>query len=211
MNLEQASKYRFCGDTGVVSLSLCNTVDDRPLFEEGNNTPRGDHLEDVSDALDWVKHVRLFEQKKAVSKFGLPSVREARLLLDELRALRELLFGIYLGVAHSHQGAESNLHAVNELLKKLPPQTLESNGAVFTLVRTFSSFRAATLGLLLDDAVELLMSERLKRLRVCAAQGCGWLFLDMSKNGSRRWCEMGDCGNREKARRFYQKQKKSGA
>ncbi|MEU0463698.1 CGNR zinc finger domain-containing protein [Amycolatopsis sp. NPDC006131] len=49
----------------------------------------------------------------------------------------------------------------------------------------------------------LLQFEDLTRLRRCADDGCGWLFLDRSRNGSRRWCSSADCGNRERARRHY--------
>ncbi|GAA3855570.1 CGNR zinc finger domain-containing protein [Amycolatopsis tucumanensis] len=49
----------------------------------------------------------------------------------------------------------------------------------------------------------LLQFEDLTRLRRCADEGCGWLFLDRSRNGSRRWCSSADCGNRERARRHY--------
>jgi predicted RNA-binding Zn ribbon-like protein len=57
------------------------------------------------------------------------------------------------------------------------------------------------------SSVELLTSDDiLKRVGQCADEkGCGWLFMDTSKNKSRRWCDMGDCGNRAKARRHYQK------
>ncbi len=55
----------------------------------------------------------------------------------------------------------------------------------------------------LDSAAELLTSERRSRIRQCADdRGCGWVFLDTTKNRSRRWCDMADCGNRAKARRF---------
>jgi predicted RNA-binding Zn ribbon-like protein len=47
-------------------------------------------------------------------------------------------------------------------------------------------------------AVDLLMSAELARLKICG--GCGWLFLDSSKNHSRRWCRMSDCGNLAKVR-----------
>lgn len=42
-------------------------------------------------------------------------------------------------------------------------------------------------------------------MRRCAARDCDWLFLDQSRNGSRRWCDMTVCGNREKARRFQRR------
>ena len=62
-----------------------------------------------------------------------------------------------------------------------------------------------------DDAVtelalaawRLLADEDLSRLRQCQDDDCGWLFLDRSKNGSRRWCSSADCGNRARAKRHY--------
>jgi predicted RNA-binding Zn ribbon-like protein len=37
---------------------------------------------------------------------------------------------------------------------------------------------------------------------VCAGEGCGWMFLDESRNASRRWCDSRDCGNRERVRKY---------
>lgn len=56
------------------------------------------------------------------------------------------------------------------------------------------------------DAVELFTgSGRLDRLKQCPGESCGWLFLDTSRNGSRQWCDMRDCGNIAKVRRFRQR------
>lgn len=64
-------------------------------------------------------------------------------------------------------------------------------------------------GGLVDELVlaagRLVEREDLGRLRECQDSGCGWLFLDRSKNGSRRWCSSGDCGNRARAKRHYQR------
>jgi predicted RNA-binding Zn ribbon-like protein len=58
---------------------------------------------------------------------------------------------------------------------------------------------------------ELLTSPHLDRVRKCADdRGCGYLFLDKSKNRSRRWCSMGSCGNRAKAQRHYERTKEKG-
>jgi predicted RNA-binding Zn ribbon-like protein len=57
-----------------------------------------------------------------------------------------------------------------------------------------------------SSAADLLTSERLKKVRLCEAKTCTWLFLDESRNHSRRWCDMKVCGNREKARRHYQRE-----
>src|SRR5690606_34555848 len=57
------------------------------------------------------------------------------------------------------------------------------------------------------SAAELLTSADRERVKECAADTCNWLFLDMSRNRSRRWCDMKECGNRAKARRFYKRQR----
>jgi len=46
-------------------------------------------------------------------------------------------------------------------------------------------------------------------VRVCASDTCGWLFLDTSKNHTRRWCDMKSCGNRAKARKYYSQKKRA--
>lgn len=51
------------------------------------------------------------------------------------------------------------------------------------------------------DAVQLLLSDESARLRVCGGQDCGWVYLDRSRNGLRRWCEMETCGTTAKNRR----------
>ncbi len=56
-----------------------------------------------------------------------------------------------------------------------------------------------------QSAVDLLTSDELKLVRWCEARDCEWLFLDHSRNRSRRWCDMKSCGNRAKARRHYQR------
>ena len=59
------------------------------------------------------------------------------------------------------------------------------------------------------SAGELLISDKLDRVRQCADdRGCGYLFVDTSRNRSRRWCSMESCGNRAKAHRHYQRQQK---
>ena len=60
------------------------------------------------------------------------------------------------------------------------------------------------------SAAEFLTTGRFDRLRECPGlDGCGWLFYDASKNGSRRWCSMQGCGNRAKARRHYERERES--
>lgn len=55
------------------------------------------------------------------------------------------------------------------------------------------------------SALSLLSAERIRKIRICA--NCCWLFLDLSRNSSRLWCDMAVCGNRQKAKRHYQRRK----
>jgi predicted RNA-binding Zn ribbon-like protein len=66
------------------------------------------------------------------------------------------------------------------------------------------------LGVLAQATAALLTSPELSRLRLCEGAGCGWLFLDLSPNRSRRWCAMASCGNRAKARRHYARRRQAG-
>ncbi len=65
---------------------------------------------------------------------------------------------------------------------------------------------ASPLWLLAQSANDLLTSGDILRLRLCADDTCRWLFLDTSKNHTRRWCDMKTCGNRSKARRFHSRE-----
>jgi predicted RNA-binding Zn ribbon-like protein len=58
---------------------------------------------------------------------------------------------------------------------------------------------------------QLVTSPALARLRQCANRECGWLFLDTTKNNSRRWCSMEECGSRDKARRYYRRSRRRAA
>jgi predicted RNA-binding Zn ribbon-like protein len=60
-----------------------------------------------------------------------------------------------------------------------------------------------------EAALDLLLTADLTRVRRCpvAEGGCGWLFLDQSRNGSRRWCRMADCGTTAKARRLTERRR----
>ena len=62
---------------------------------------------------------------------------------------------------------------------------------------------------ILSSSSELLTSADMERIGICEGDGCGWLFFDQSRNRSRKWCDMGDCGNRAKARRFYKQKREN--
>ncbi len=69
---------------------------------------------------------------------------------------------------------------------------------------------AAVLAPVIRSAIDLLGGSELARLRGCANPRCGWLFVDRSRKHNRRWCDMRECGNRAKARRYYRRRRAAG-
>lgn len=63
--------------------------------------------------------------------------------------------------------------------------------------------------LLADSAAEVILTVKPERLKTCAGNHCGWMFVDESPNNRRRWCAMAICGNRAKAKRHYEAIKNS--
>src|SRR5207253_2139815 len=59
------------------------------------------------------------------------------------------------------------------------------------------------------SAIDLMTGVRAAKVRQCQDErGCGWLFVDESRVQNRRWCSMGDCGNRAKAHRHYERMRR---
>ena len=101
--------------------------------------------------------------------------------------------------------AARDLAALNEALAAAPARTAlrRERGAYGWEVDVKSGTALALLAPVLWSAGDLLAGPRLDRVRRCANPECGWLFLDDSRAGKRRWCSMQSCGNRAKARRHY--------
>jgi predicted RNA-binding Zn ribbon-like protein len=119
--------------------------------------------------------------------------------------LRDALYGVFSRVASGRAAQEIDLDVLNgELCEALAKLELESH-LTWGLAETDESERALMM-IALSGAALLTSSER-SRLRECADETCGWLFLDLSKNRSRRWCSMSDCGNLAKARRFQERKR----
>ncbi len=72
-----------------------------------------------------------------------------------------------------------------------------------------SSHLPLTYGLAISAMALLTDAREISRVKMCSSEACGWVFLDESANGRRQWCSMELCGNREKARRHYAKQRAS--
>jgi predicted RNA-binding Zn ribbon-like protein len=126
-------------------------------------------------------------------------------ILDEARELRETIYRLFLVTIRGCEAAARDLEAFNlRLGQALSRQRLDATNEGFSLRwSTDSEDLGQILWPVVDAAAKLLTNGPRDRIRECkvADGGCGWLFLDTSKNGKRRWCNMQTCGNAAKVRR----------
>jgi predicted RNA-binding Zn ribbon-like protein len=128
---------------------------------------------------------------------------------EQALALRETLYRLFDAQAQGKAAAPRDLDALNHALTQAPSRkALKRARAGYEWeVDAKSGTALALLAPVLWSAGDLLAGPRLDRVRRCANPDCGWLFLDDSRAGKRRWCSMSACGNRAKARRHYHRSK----
>ena len=194
---------------GALCLDFINTLDRR-------NDRRGeeDHLPSYGHLLAWCRQTRALPRPELaqLARRARHQARRAQATLRLAIRLREALYRIFSAVAAGHAPAEADLRLLNTWAAvALSSQRLAHRGRRFLWEwRQVGSDLRRPLWPVVRSAVELLTSEQRSGVRECAAQTCSWLFMDHSRNRSRRWCNMAVCGNRAKARRFYRRTRSTG-
>lgn len=192
---------------GDPSLDFVNTVD---WTERGL---RDERLTDYDDLVLWggrsgVIPAAVVSQLTA-QQFS-PQERTAALFAAQ--KLRDILQEIFARIADGREPGKDALQMLNESLgdafSRLHLSLRGGEAADGTLHwswRGMGTEPTCMLWPVVKSAAALLAGEDVQRLRVCAGVACGWMYLDRSRNGLRRWCEMSTCGARAKARRHYEK------
>lgn len=186
---------------GRPCLDFTNTVSGRRAGE------RRDRLTSYEALARWSRHAGLIDQATLRRLLAAQQERpdDAARVLERAVALRESLYRMLRAAGDGRRPRAADITVLNrewcEALKHLqlttgePCCTVECRGAGDALDRM--------LWTIAQSATELLTSGDVQRVKACDDQECAWLFVDESRNRSRRWCDMRDCGNRAKARRFY--------
>lgn len=151
---------------------------------------------------------------------GALTARQARDLLDESTArpaaalrvfqygvkLREAIYRIFAAAAARRRPSQTDLRTLNAFVAEASHHLrISVAGDAFRWAWTSRRDEALqqVLWPIARSAADVLTSDRLRSVRECEAEACGWLFLDNSHSQTRRWCDMRLCGNRAKIRRFY--------
>ena len=190
--------------SGHPALEFTNTV-----HYHASEHP-GETLFKYEDLLAWTKKVGLLrrEQVEILARKATGQPDEAAAIFGKSLQLRESLYRIFVATTKDKSPAEEDMRSLNSVLALL------SNGA--QVVHQAGEFEwhwnfdedalDAPLYTIALSAVNLMTSEHRQWVGQCADEdGCGWLFVDTSKNHSRRWCDINDCGNRAKQRRFQKR------
>jgi predicted RNA-binding Zn ribbon-like protein len=199
----QASPFEFTAN--ALCLDFTNTLHDRTIEHHR------ELLNSYRDVVFWSQGAQLLteDEAKRLLVEGEHHPEQAAAVLHRAIEVREAMFRLFLALSEEAAPRESDLTILNEALSEAMAQA--------HIVHSQEGFRwdwvgkedvlARPLWPVVRAAADLLTSAELRRVRVCAADDCSWLFLDTSKNRSRRWCDMNTCGNRTKARKHYERKR----
>lgn len=205
MPTKQQAAFHFDLTGGHVALDFANTVSRRD-----DPARRKEHLASPADLVSFALQDKILSQKQAheLQTGARRSESGATRSFRKAIALREAMYRVFAAAAKGRPAPAEDLQKINmSALEALQHRRL---------VRGDGSYRwewhaegknplDRILWPISEAAVDLLTSDELKLVRWCEAPDCEWLFLDHSRNRSRRWCDMNSCGNRAKARRHYQR------
>lgn len=202
---QQETKPQFEVTGGHISLDFTNTVDNR------TSEKPVEKLHTYNDLLAFGQQTGVISSSEAqqLARAAAHNPRAAHKAFQQAIIVREALFSILSSIAAGKEPPTASLHQLNDSLRQAGAhRVLSAHHGEFswTLSGPDDMLERVLWPFVLQGA-DLLASPDLANVRECAAETCGWLFLDNSKSHSRRWCDMKVCGNRDKARRFYQRQR----
>jgi predicted RNA-binding Zn ribbon-like protein len=202
-----ADIHEFYGD--AMCLDFANTLEPRggpPPIAVPDGVPIDDDLTTYGHLVAWTHLAGGYDRETALALLDQAARDPAAAdrVLAAAHSFRDVLYRIFWSVAGHREPAVADLAALRDIYvaaiagaELVPGQEWAWRDAGPDLARPLYPVARS--------AMEMLTHGRLDRIKVCPGAGrppvhCAWLFLDTTKNGSRRWCSMGDCGAAEKAR-----------
>ncbi|MGE6755477.1 CGNR zinc finger domain-containing protein [Rossellomorea sp. NPDC071047] len=203
--MSETNPYMMVGER--LCMDFINTVSWRESTEK-----RRDWFTSYAKLIDWSVHAEVLTAQQAqdllVEAGENPSHAEE--VLKQAIEMREIMYRMFKCISKKTSPHEQDIAIFNKYVS----QFYRSLQVILEKDQYMLEFKQPEKNLntmlppILQSAVNLLVSKNeLERVKQCEGDPCGWLFFDSSRNRSRRWCSMADCGNRAKVRRFYQKGK----
>jgi len=176
-------------------------------YWRGSEAPT-ETLHRFDDLLEWLARTADPAPLVATARAWARDAAAVPELFAQAIAVREAIYGIFSGLAAGEPVADRDLGRLNQALAEAPARRriARRGDDGYGWQADIGDISAATLlAPVLWSAAELLLNAPQRRIRRCANDRCLWLFVDTSKSGTRRWCDMSSCGNRAKAARHYSK------
>lgn len=207
--MEAAGAPPFELSGGALCLDFANTWGDRERAE--------------SDRLRSYEHLLAFARQTAtlgaaeldsLARLAAASPADAATAFTAALRLRDAVYRLLSDHARGRHPSRTDLDLLNAALRDalchLRLEDRAGGGYGWAWADGSAGDLLAPLRPLVRSAADLLASDDLHRVRECDGSGCTWLFLDGSRNRSRRWCSMESCGNRAKAARHYRRSRGEG-
>jgi predicted RNA-binding Zn ribbon-like protein len=184
----------------------------RPARDFADHVTRDD-LPDYESLLRWSAFASLLERSEAdrLRERARRSGPAAARVLRRARRLREALYRIGKALVEDWPPPAADLAILDDEVRearrrqrlvarrrRLEPEWTPDAPGLDRMLWPLALSAAAVFG-----------SDDVDQLKQCGGSRCGWLFLDTTRNHSRQWCEMADCGNLAKVRRFRQRQRRA--
>ncbi|MBD1382209.1 CGNR zinc finger domain-containing protein [Metabacillus arenae] len=203
--MSESNPYMMVGER--LCMDYINTVSWRESAQK-----RSDWFTSYAKLVDWSIHADVLTERQAQELIIKAEEKpaESAHVLNQAIELREVMYRIFRTISMEQEPLQEEIELFNVFVRQYY-QLLQLSQEKDHFLLEFKCSKNPLEGMLppiLQSAVDLLVSKSdFKRVKRCEGDLCGWLFFDTSRNRSRRWCSMADCGNRAKARRFYQKDK----
>jgi predicted RNA-binding Zn ribbon-like protein len=205
---DRLPREQFAFNGGRLCLDFINTVRFRPVSD------RLELINTYDELLGWARQATILTPGEAaiLAETARKRERSAADALAQARALREAAYAILSARAAGLPAPEGALRTLNRAVgRAMAHAGLIPAGPGFEWAWPDTAPDLHRVSWWVARSVaEVLTSADLTFVRECASYDCGRLFLDTTKNRSRRWCDMRTCGNRAKSRRHFERGRAAG-
>ncbi len=206
VNTSDIEKYGLLRER--LCLDFTNTSDEHP------SKPDAEFLHKYAHLVEWATFAGAVSDAQGEQLLTTADAQpeEAASVLQYAITVRDTIYRVLSAAAAGQPPAAADMESFNAMLSQamthMQMATVPDNEYRW-IYRRDDHDLGAMLWPVLWSASVVLTSRDLHHLRECASDDCTWLFLDTSKNHSRRWCSMTQCGNRAKARTHYHRVRKT--
>jgi len=193
------SEFSFIG--GELCLDFANTCSWGPEPEQDET------LKSYQDLVRWAEAAGLVDRPAEWLRQASEEPPGAERALRKAVRLRRTLHDVFSARVRGDVTPTESLERLNRALSRALPQLVVACGEDQHCFRFEEDPRhlSSLLNPVLWSAAGLLTSPQSSQIKECASSSCRWLFVDRSRRANRRWCEMSNCGSRDKARRYYRR------